>query len=94
MCRVLDMTILYYAFLFLRYSILNQEKDYESITESKVTSKYIKFLNCIILNVAFNYVDIIYKLLYYKFETAKNIILCLLAVETTFPGLYLQIVCI
>lgn len=80
------MVIIFYTFLFLQYSILNQEKDYESITENKIAFKCITLLRYIILNV----VDITYKLLYYKFKLQTNIILYLPAVQIIFSRFYLS----
>lgn len=88
--HILNMVIMFYTFLFLQYSILNQEKDYKSITERKIVFKYIAPLRYVILNVTFIYVDITYKLSYYKFKLQKNIILYLPAVQITFPRFYLR----
>ena len=84
------MIIIFYTFLFLQYSILNQEKDYKSITESKIAFKCITLLRYIILNVAFICLDITYKLLYYKFKLQTNIILYLPAVQIIFSRFYLS----
>lgn len=88
--HILNMIIIFYTFLFLQYSILNQEKDYNSITERKITFKCITPLRYIILNVAFIYIDITYKLSYCKFKLQKNIILYLPAVQITFSRFYLN----
>lgn len=87
--HILNMVIIFYTFLFLQYSILNQE-DYKSITESKIAFKCITLLRYIILNVAFMCVDITYKLLCYKFKLQTNIILYLPAVQIIFSRFYLS----
>lgn len=88
--HILNIVIIFYTFLFLQYSILNQEKDYKS--QKAKLHLNITSLRYIILNVAFIYINIIiYKLSHCKFKLQKNITFYhLSAVQIIFPRFYLS----